>query len=145
MIGQKKEINLFGQIIQVADAYDAMTTPRIYKKTPCTPEGALAIMLRDSGIHFDPILLKIFVGLVGICPIGSLVLLNTNELGIVYKPNPKWAQRPQVILVAEDDKGYQKGKVVDLTETDGEGRYRWSIIKTLDPFKHHVDIGKYFL
>jgi len=141
----KKEITLFGQIIQVADAYDAMTTPRIYKKTPCTPEEALAIMLRDRGSHFDPILLKVFVGLVGICPIGSLVLLNTNELGIVCKPNPKWAERPQVILVAEDDKGYQKGKVVDLTETDGEGRHRWSIIKTLDPFKHHVDIGKYFL
>lgn len=142
---RKKEVNLFGQIIQIVDAYDAMTTPRIYKKNPCIPEQALAIMLKERDICFDPILLKVFIGLVGIYPIGSLVLLNGNELGIVYKPNPKLADRPQVILVAGDDKGNQKREVVDLAETDGEGQYRRSIIKTLDPFKHHVDVAKYFL
>ena len=80
---RKKEINLFGQIIQIADGYDAMTTPRVYKQTSYTPEQALAVMIKDKGIYFDPILLKVFIGLVGIYPIGSLVLLNTNQLGIV--------------------------------------------------------------
>lgn len=142
---KKKEMSLFGQIIQITDAYDAITTPRIYKKTSSTPEQALAIMLRDRGTHFDPILLKIFIGLVGTYPIGSLVLLNTHEFGIVYEPHPKRVDRPQVILVARDKKGYPKKELVDLTETDGEGRFRWSIIKTLDPLKYHIDIGKYFL
>ena len=84
-----------------------MTTPRIYRKIPYTPEQALAIMLKERNVHFDPILLKIFIGLVGIYPIGSLVLLNTRELGIVYKPNPdpKWMDRPSVILVSRDEKG----------------------------------------
>ncbi len=144
---RKKEVSLFGRIIQIADSYDAMTTPRIYKKTPYTPEQALALLLRERTVHFDPLLLKIFIGLVGIFPIGSLVLLNTRELGIVYKPNhdPKWLDRPTVILVARSEKGDAKKEVVDLIETDGAGRYQRSIVKTLDPDKYHIDIAKYFL
>ncbi|MGA2316470.1 MAG: HD-GYP domain-containing protein [Thermodesulfobacteriota bacterium] len=144
---RKKKVSLFGRIIQIADSYDAMTTPRIYKKTPYTPEQALALLLRERTVHFDPLLLKIFIGLVGIFPIGSLVLLNTRELGIVYKPNhdPKWLDRPIVILVARSEKGDAKKEVVDLIETDGAGRYQRSIVKTLDPDKYHIDIAKYFL
>ncbi|NWG03132.1 MAG: HD-GYP domain-containing protein [Syntrophaceae bacterium] len=144
---RKKEISLFGRIIQIVDSYDAMTTPRIYKKVPYTPEQALAIMLKERTVHFDPILLKIFIGLVGIYPIGSLVLLNTHEMGIVYKPShdPRWLDRPIVLLVDRGKEGEAKKEVVDLTETDGMGRYKRSIVKTLDPFKYHIDIAKYFL
>ncbi len=144
---QKKEMSLFGRIIQIADSYDAMTTPRIYKKIPYTPEQALALLLRERTVHYDPILLKIFIGLVGIYPIGSLVLLNTREMGIVYKPDhdPKWLERPTVILVARGEKGDVKKEVVDLKETDGVGRYKRSIVKTLDPYQYHIDIAKYFL
>jgi len=144
---RKKEVSLFGRIIQIADSYDAMTTSRIYKKTPYTPEQALALLLRERTVHFDPVLLKIFIGLVGIYPIGSLVLLNTRELGIVYKPShdPRWLDRPTVILVTRSEKGVVKKEVVDLTETDGVGRYKRSIVKTLDPFQYHIDITKYFL
>jgi HD-GYP domain-containing protein (c-di-GMP phosphodiesterase class II) len=144
---RKKEVSLFGRIIQIADSYDAMTTPRIYKKTPYTPEQALALLLRERTVHFDPVLLKIFIGLVGIYPIGSLVLLNTRELGIVYKPShdPRWLDRPTVILVTRSEKGDVKKEVVDLTETDGAGRYKRSIVKTLDPFQYHIDITKHFL
>ncbi|MGZ3603893.1 MAG: HD-GYP domain-containing protein [Thermodesulfobacteriota bacterium] len=144
---RKKGVSLFGRIIQIADSYDAMTTPRIYKKIPYTPEQALAIMLRERTVHFDPALLKIFIGLVGIYPIGSLVLLNTHELGIVYKPShdPRWLDRPMVIVVHRDEKGDIKKEVVNLAETVEEGRYKRSIVKTLDPQQYHIDIAKYFL
>lgn len=143
----KKEVSLFGRIIQIADAYDAMTTPRIYKKIPYTPEQALAVMLRERTVHFDPLLLKIFIGLVGVYPIGSLVLLDTHEIGIVYKssPDPKWLDRPIILLVDRDQAGDVKKEVVDLTEGDGDGAYKRSIVKTLDPYKYHIDIAKYFI
>lgn len=143
---RKKQVSLFGRIIQIADAYDAMTTPRIYKKVPYTPEQALAIMLKDREVQFDSILLKIFIGLVGIFPIGSLVLLDTHEIGIVFRPNPdpQWMDRPQVILVGKDERGKGKKELVDLTERDGKG-FKRSIVKTLDPNKYHIDIVKYFL
>ena len=144
---RKKEPGLFGRIIQIADCYDAMTTPRIYKKTPFTPEQALAVMLKDKEVQFDPILLKIFIGLVGIYPIGSLALLDTREVGIVSRPNrdPQWMDRPQVMLVARDAKGYAKKEIVDLTERNENGRFKRSIVKTLDPNKFHIHIPKYFL
>ena len=143
---RKKEVSLFGQIIQIADSYDAMTTPTIYRKVPFTPEQALALMLKERTLHYDAILLKIFLGIVGIYPIGSLVLLNTHELGIVYKPNPnpKWMDRPQVLLVSRDEKGEAKKEMLDLTETDGRGKFKRNIVKTLDPSKYHIDITKYF-
>ncbi len=143
----KKGVSLFGRIIQIADSYDAMTTPRIYKKIPYTPEQALAVMLREKEVHFDPLLLKIFIGLVGIYPLGSLVLLNTHEIGIVYKSShdPKWLDRPFVLLVDRDAQGEATKELIDLTDTDRAGNYKWSIVKTLDPYKYHIDIAKYFL
>jgi len=143
---RKKEVSLFGQIIQIADSYDAMTTPTIYREPSFTPEQALAMMLKERGIHYDATLLKIFVGLVGTYPIGSLVLLSTHELGIVYKPNPnpKWIDRPQLLLVFRDEKGEAKKEIIDLTETDGRGKFKRNVIKTLAPFHYHIDITKYF-
>ncbi len=143
----KKGVSLFGRIIQIADAYDAMTTPRIYKKVPYRPEQALAIMLKDRDVHFDSILLKMFIGLVGVYPIGSLVLLDTHEMGIIFKthPDPQWVERPQVILVERGKQGKMEKRLVDLTERNGQNGFKRSIVKILDPNKYHIDIAKYFL
>jgi HD-GYP domain-containing protein (c-di-GMP phosphodiesterase class II) len=143
---QRKKVGLFGRIIQIADSYDAMTTPRIYKKNPYTPEQALAIMLKERVVHFDPILLKVLIGLVGIYPIGSLVLLDTREMGIVYKPNPapRWMDRPQLLLVRRNG-GEARKEFADLTELNADGRFKRSILKTLDPNQYHIDISKYFV
>jgi HD-GYP domain-containing protein (c-di-GMP phosphodiesterase class II) len=144
---RKKGVSLFGRIIQIADSYDAMTTPRTYKKIPFTPEQAMALLLRERGVHYDPLLLKIFIGLVGIYPIGSLVLLTTREIGIVYKPNPdpSWMDRPAVLLISRDEKGHPRKEMVDLTEKDEQGRFKRAVVKTLDPFKYHIDIAKYMM
>jgi len=142
----KKEVSLFGRILQIVDAYDAMTTPRVYKKVPFTLEQTLAIMQKESGIHFDPVLLKVFVSLVSVFPIGSLVLLDSGDVGVVFKANsdPKWIDRPQVLLLGKDGKEEER-RLIDLSETDGDGRFKWGIVKTLDPNQYRVDVAKYFL
>jgi hypothetical protein len=48
-------------------------------------------------------------------------------------------------VVDRDEKGDPVKEMVDLTETDGGGSYKRSIVKTLDPYKYHIDIAKYFL
>lgn len=144
---RKKGVSLFGRIIQIADSYDAMTTPRLYKKIPYTPEQALSVLLRERGNHYDPILLKVFIGLLGVYPIGSLVLLDTDEIGIVFKtnPDPQLLDRPKVILVGKDEKRQIRKEVIDLSEKNRDGSYKRSIVKTLDPYKYHIDIAKYFV
>jgi hypothetical protein len=125
-----------------------MTTPRIYKKNPLTPSGALAIMVKEKGAQFDPVLLKIMIGTIGIYPIGSLVFLDTKEIGIVTKsnPDPRWADRPQVILIAsQKGGGVTVNGTADLTETNGGGQFKRSVMKALDPNRYHIDVAKYFL
>ena len=48
-----EDIPLPGRIVAVADAYDALTTKRVYKAS-CSHERASEIIIQDSGSHFDP-------------------------------------------------------------------------------------------
>ncbi|MFQ6078408.1 MAG: HD-GYP domain-containing protein [Thermodesulfobacteriota bacterium] len=144
---RKKDLTLFGKIIKIADCYDAMTTPRAYRRKPYRPDQALAIMVQDKN-GFDPVLLKVFISIIGIYPIGSLVLLATNEMGVVYEtnPDPEYINRPKVILISQSEGKRRIGPSVDLTERDGEKKtYKRSIVKTLDPKKYHVNIVEHFL
>ena len=54
-----QEIPLAGRIVALADAYDALTTKRVYKDA-YSHESASEIILRDSGTHFDPDVVKAF-------------------------------------------------------------------------------------
>ncbi len=144
---RKKTLTLFGRIIKIADVYDAMTTPRVYRNKTFRPEQALAIMVQDKN-GFDPVLLKVFIGILGIYPIGSLVLLDTKEMGVVYETNPdsQYTIRPKVILISQSEGKRRIGPAVDLAEMDGENKtYKRSIVKALDPKKYHVNIVEHFL
>lgn len=54
------EIPLIARITSVADAYDAMTTNRVYRKA-LNHEEALEEVLRSSGTQFDPEIVRVFV------------------------------------------------------------------------------------
>lgn len=55
-----KEIPFIARITSVADAYDAMTTNRIYRKA-LSHEHALEEIIRNSGTQFDPDVVKVFI------------------------------------------------------------------------------------
>ena len=55
-----EDIPLFSRVISVADAYDAMTEERVYKKSR-TKEEALNEILKFRGTQFDPRIADIFV------------------------------------------------------------------------------------
>ena len=55
-----KEIPLIARITSIADAYDAMTSNRIYRKA-LSHEEAFEEILRCSGTQFDPEIVKIFI------------------------------------------------------------------------------------
>jgi putative two-component system response regulator len=57
LVGQ--EIPLPARIVAVADVYDALTSVRPYKPAYPTNE-AKAIIRRDSGRHFDPVIVEVF-------------------------------------------------------------------------------------
>jgi len=56
-------IPLDARIVAVADAYEAMTSPRPYREGTLTPEEALEELERNMGTQFDPELVKVFCAL----------------------------------------------------------------------------------
>lgn len=57
------DIPLGARILGVADAYEAMTSPRPYRKTPLSHEIAISELKKYSGIQFDPEIVPILIGL----------------------------------------------------------------------------------
>ena len=55
-----EEIALEGRIVAIADVFDALTSERPYKRA-WTVEEAIDTMRRDSGVHFDPELIELFI------------------------------------------------------------------------------------
>ncbi len=140
----KKELNLCSRIVSIADVYDSMTSGRVYTKTPSTPDEALRKMLQDEGKVFDPVLLKVFINMLGIYPVGSVVILDTSEVGVVMKANPVELSRPEVAIIADKTGKKEKIETVDLTKTDeATEKYSRTILKTIDPRQYDLDIARY--
>jgi HD-GYP domain-containing protein (c-di-GMP phosphodiesterase class II) len=145
---KKDYINLYSKIVKIIDFFDAVTTKRPYRKHTLTRDEALSIMLEKSGTEFDPILLKVFANMIGVYPIGTLVALNSGELGIVMETNPEVAfmLRPKVKLITDKKNKKIDGEIIDLTEIDPKTKeYKKTIIKSLDPNKYNIRISDYFL
>jgi len=58
-----EQISLMARILAVADAYDAMTTKRPYRKS-MTPQDALVELMANAGTQFDPQIVDAFVNAV---------------------------------------------------------------------------------
>jgi len=114
-----KPLSLFGRIITIADVYDALTSARVYRPVAMSQDRALGIMLEGSGRDFDPLLLKWFINMVGVYPVGTLLKLSDGQMGIVMKSSSDEAPtKPRVALLISDKiEGYIKGEEVELTET----------------------------
>ncbi len=138
-------LDFYSKIVSVADQYDAMTSSRVYSRVPLPPDRALSVMMERTESQIDPILFKFFVNMVGVYPIGTLVLLDTREMGLVYECNPLFADRPRVMIIVDKGGKKIKGSVVDLTEKDSTNRYTRSIVKTLDPNKYRINLAEYLL
>lgn len=140
---RRKHINLFSKIIAIADVFDALTTSRVYRKKPYKRDESLAEMMKESGSKFDPILLKAFTNMLGVYPIGTLVLLNTGELAIVLETNqnPAHLNSPKVKLITEKSGRKIDGPIIDLAVPDGLKRV---IIRSVDAHKYEIDVTTYF-
>lgn len=136
--------DLYSRIVTIADQYDAMTSSRVYSRIPLPPDKALSILIDRSGTQIDPLLLKFFINIVGVFPLGSLVFLDTGELGIVYQSNPIFVDRPRVRVLI-DSTGTKRDYIVDLSEKDSSGKFIRSIVKTLDYNKYKINLAEYFM
>jgi HD-GYP domain-containing protein (c-di-GMP phosphodiesterase class II) len=139
------ELDLYSRIVGITDQYDAMTSSRVYSRTPMAPDKAISMMMERSGTQLDSLLMKFFVNMIGIFPIGTLVMLNTKKLGLVYENNEVIPERPKVMIIMDNAGNRIKGSVLNLARKDDSGRYERTIVKTLDPNKYRINLAEYLL
>jgi len=83
--------------------------------------------------------------MVGIYPIGTLVLLDSNELGIVTEGSRVFVDKPRIMILTNKTGESMEPYPFDLSELDPAGNYLKSIIKTVDAAKCKVNIADYLL
>jgi HD-GYP domain-containing protein (c-di-GMP phosphodiesterase class II) len=127
-------LTLFGRIVAITDHYDALTSSRSYRPVPISPEQALDIMLQLSGTELDALLMKVFINMIGIYPVGTLILLDSREVCMVSE-TPAGAEqgRPMCLTLEFDDNDIKPTEMIDLSEKDRQGRFKRNILRCFHP------------
>jgi Rne/Rng family ribonuclease len=110
---QNSDIHQFAQIVALADVYDALTADVSYRPAVSVYE-ALAIITRGAGSYFDPALVESFVANIAPYPIGSVVRLSDNRVGVVVDISQDCKTNPVVRVIADEN----KRRVNELVEID---------------------------
>lgn len=141
-------LSLIGKIIHIADVYEAMTAETVYRPKSFTPDEALRNMWSEAGKSFDKILLKRFIHMMGIYPIGSIVELSDGGLGLVMDyPDENERSLPLVLRLVDDGNGnWQRGEMVYLADQITEyGSNSLSIIRGIPPAQLRINPAEFFL
>ena len=145
---RSRQMSVFSKIVAIADGFDAATSRRAYQTVPLNPAQVMQEMRDNPRRGMDPVLVKAFVNLTGIYPVGTLVVLDTFELGIVHavNPLPEMLSRPVVRIVSDTMGQLQHpGTLVDLADRNPEGAFHRTIIKTENPERYGIRVGDYFV
>lgn len=111
-------IDIGARIISVADAFEAMVSPKSYRDSMVGYQ-AMKNLLSDNARRFDPDIIKAMIQSMGIYPVGSIVLLNNSAIARVIESHKEAPLRPILrILIDEFAKPYtlNEGEVIDLLE-----------------------------
>ncbi len=145
---REREMSVFSKIIAVADGFDAATSRRVYTTTPLQPADVLKEMWENPRRGQDPVLVKAFINLTGVYPVGTCVILDTYEIAVVHAANadPTLINRPVVrVVMTAEGTPLSPGELVDLSMTGPDGNFARSIIKVTDPDKYGITPSDYFV
>lgn len=143
-----RSMSIYSKIVAVADGFDAATSRRAYQTTPLTPADVLGEMRDNPRRGMDPVIVKAFVAMLGIYPVGTLVMLDTFELALVHaaNPDPEMVARPIVRLVSDAMGTVQyPGELADLGARGPDGAFLRTVIKTENPDRYGIRVGDYFV
>jgi hypothetical protein len=134
-----RDLNLCTMIVSIADVFDALRSTRPYREGLAT-DRVKAIMGKQEDPSFNQLLLKRFVNLMGLFPVGNLVRLNTEEVAIVTAEHPSDPFRPQVkILYDSGGERLEEPFLANTWERDDRGDYPRAVVEGVDPATLGVD------
>ncbi len=117
------EIPQLAIVTSIADVYDALTTDRPYRKS-LLPHNAMRIIISHTYCDFSVDIVRFFLRAMLIYPLGSLVRLNTKEIGLVIKVNERAIIRPTIrLLIDSQGEMLPLSKVEDIDLTKDMSRF----------------------
>jgi HD-GYP domain-containing protein (c-di-GMP phosphodiesterase class II) len=111
-----EEIHFGARIVAVCDAFEAMVSEKPYRNSMLGYQ-AMKNLLADNSRRFAPDVLKALITVMGIYPIGSIVLLNNGAMARVVNVRREAPLRPRlVVLMDQSGKVFQhnQGDILDL-------------------------------
>jgi HD-GYP domain-containing protein (c-di-GMP phosphodiesterase class II) len=93
-------LGVIGAMAGIVDTFDALTVKRPYAEA-MSPSNALNLLFRMRGRAFHPQLVEQFIRCIGYFPVGSIVELNTGEVGVVVALNAEQRLQPKVMVVRD--------------------------------------------
>jgi HD-GYP domain-containing protein (c-di-GMP phosphodiesterase class II) len=143
-----EEIPLIGRIAAIVDCYDAMISERSYAKARSTFD-AVRELKRLGGTAFPTELVELFIQAVGVFPTGTLVELNTGEVGVVIGQNRYRRLRPEVMLILDAQKKVREEfttiNLLTCEENIGKSEPTWWIDHGLERGAYGIDPSEYFV
>ena len=146
---RRREPTLFSRIVATADGFDAATSKRSYQSQPWPPDEVMREMRDNPKRGYDPLLVKAFINVTGVFPVGTLCILDTQELAVVIgrNPDPTRLHQPMMKIIADwMGMTLPEPVTVDLSEVDpSTGRPLRTILKTTDPDRYGIRVSDYFV
>jgi putative nucleotidyltransferase with HDIG domain len=137
-IGSRK-LNLCTMIVSIADVFDALRSNRPYREGMATAR-IRSIMGEQGNPAFNQVLLKRFVNLMGLFPIGTLVRLNTDEIAVVTAEHPTDPFRPQVKIITDKSGAIVEEPLLANTwDRDERGEQPYAVVEAVDPESTDID------
>jgi len=121
-----RQINEFAQIIGVVDVFDALVSPRPYRRRFFPHEAVRELMVVER-TAFPREVIKALVEQLSAYPIGTSVRLSTGEVGTVVRVNTRFPLRP-VVSLGEGEMGGLETRQVDLSTSP-----LVTVIETVEP------------
>jgi putative nucleotidyltransferase with HDIG domain len=106
-------IGFYARVVSIVDAYDAITSRRCYS-APQSSAQALKILYEAAGSQFDQKLVVKFIESIGIYPPGSVVEMDSGEVGVVLSADPDNRLLPKIALLRDADKNPAPQRIIDL-------------------------------
>jgi HD-GYP domain-containing protein (c-di-GMP phosphodiesterase class II) len=95
-----EEIHFGSRIVSVCDAFEAMVSEKPYRNSMLGYQ-AMKNLLADNSRRFAPDVLKTLITVMGIYPIGSIVLLNNGAIARVVNVRKDAPLRPRLAVLMD--------------------------------------------
>ncbi|TWH47011.1 HD-GYP domain-containing protein [Sporomusa sp. KB1] len=105
-------IHEFAQITALADVYSSMTANTPYRKA-LSVYDALAIIEKAGAAYFNPKLIRVLVSNVAIYPLGAIVRLNNQVVGIVNDYADELRTKP-ILKITKNEAGERVNQTVTI-------------------------------